>query len=707
MNKRSRHIQLIFFTCLLLISSNSHALVCSLDVDDNGQKDALTDGLLILRHLFGLSGAALTQNAIGANAQRNTPRQIANYLNTVECQQFFDVDGNQSTDALTDGLIIIRKLFGLKGDALIKNAISKNATRVSATKIIEWLDVDNRQQPEPKPEPENLNSADAARFLTQATFGPTDESINKLVETGSYKTWLKQQMATPIGYQLKSTQDYWLKNCPLNRDGKLINHPSEIVDTWEANHGRHNTWWQSVLHGDDQLRQRVAFALSQIFVVSDKPQMLQDSQFGMASYYDTLLKHSFGNYRDLLEDVTLHPAMGLYLGTLRNQKADTERNIRPDENYAREVLQLFSIGVHELNINGTLILENGQPIPTYDQQTIQEFSRVFTGWNYADVNWKTWIGNGSRLLPMIPNEQFHDRNEKELLNGAVLAANQSARADLDATLDNIFNHPNVGPFISKQLIQRLVTSNPTPAYVGRVARAFNNNGNGIRGDLAAVVNAILLDDEARNGHKKIAYFGKLKEPLLRLTHFFRAFDLQPNIKEGSFWEHVSCGRGEYPAYVIGHTWSNLPKLGKEIGQAVLRAPSVFNFYRPDYTPSGMPGKNTLVAPEFQLATENFVINTTNLLNYSIYWAKPTAGVNDEGHSWLDFSQVSPLANNADNLLNHLSRVLLSDTMSDQLRTIIKRHLADPGFQHHDNIKLDKTRDAIALILVSPEYLIQQ
>ena len=704
MNTPYRHIQLILFACFVLISGNSHAMVCSLDVDDNGQQDALTDGLLIIRHLFNLTGPALIQNALGENAQRNTPEQITSYLNAAECQHFFDVDGNQSPDALTDGLMIIRKLFGITGAALTKNAISHNATRTSATDIINWLNADDQTQ---RPEQIRLNSADAARFLTQATFGPTDESIDQLITIGSFQSWLKQQMVEPTSYQLIPTQNYWLKNFPLNDDGQLINHPSEIADTWEARLGRHNVWWQTLLHGKDQLRQRVAFALSQIFVVSDKPQMLGNSQFGMASYYDTLLKHSFGNYRELLEEVTLHPVMGLYLGMLRNQKADALLNIRPDENYAREVLQLFSIGVHELNIDGTIILKNGQPIPTYDQQTVQEFARVFTGWNYADVNWNTWIGHGSRTLPMIPVEEFHDRNEKQLLNDTRLAANQTARTDLNAALDNIFSHPNVGPFISKQLIQRLITSNPTPTYVARIARVFNNDGNGVRGNLAAVISAILLDDEARNGHNTNSSFGKLKEPLLRLSHFFRAFDLQPNTKEGSFWEHQSCGRGEYPAYVIGDSWSYLPSLGNEIGQAVLQASSVFNFYRPDYTPPGMSGKNGLIAPEFQLATENFVINTTNLINCSIYWAKPTSGVNNEGYSWLDFSQVSALAANADDLLDYLNRVLLNGSMSDQLRSIIKRHLADPGFKYHDNIQLDKASDAIALILISPEYLIQQ
>ena len=608
--------------------------------------------------------------------------------------------------ALTPGKHILSD--GTMIEAGVHNTQAVQSGRgVSGKKSWSHIQFQTDNSNNPAPQQEHLTAAAAARFLTQASFGPTDQSISQLTETGSYQTWLRQQIAAPASYQLQPTQDYWLQNCPLNEEGRLINSPSEIADTWEASLGRHNIWWKTVLNGEDQLRQRVAFALSQIFVVSDKPQMLENSQFGMASYYDTLIKHAFGNYRDLLEEVTVHPVMGLYLGMLRNQKADLEHNIRPDENYAREVLQLFSIGVHQLNIDGTLKLDNGLPIATYDQATIQEFARIFTGWNYADVDWREWIGNGNRTLPMMPVEEFHDLGAKRLLNGLELPAQQNARTDLNAALDNIFQHPNVGPFISKQLIQRLVTSNPTPEYVARVASVFNDNGNAVRGDLGAVITAILLDDEARNGHKTLPAFGKLREPLLRLTHAYRAFELQPNKQEGSFWEHESCGRGEYPAYVMGNSWSHLASLEVEIGQANLRSPSVFNFYRPDYVPAGLAADNSLVAPEFQLASENFVVNTANLINYTLFWAKPVTGVNNPGYSWLDLSKVTALANNSDTLLNFLNRVLLNGKMSDQLRNIIKQHLADPGFQYHDEVELDKAKDAIALILISPEYLIQQ
>ncbi len=599
---------------------------------------------------------------------------------------------------LADGTVIEA---GIKSIQNLQSGTGIDGTR-------SWNRIQFQQsQPQTPHQQDKMSTADAARFLTQASFGPTDESIRQLTQLGRYQDWIQQQMELDTNHQLQPTQAYWLKNCPLNEDGDLINSVTEIADTWEASMGRHNLWWQTVLNGKDQLRQRVAFALSQIFVVSDKPQMLENSQFGMASYYDTLLNNAFGNYRNLLEDVTLHPVMGLYLGMLRNQKADPERNIRADENYAREVLQLFSIGVHRLNLDGTLALEDGQPVINYDQKTVQEFARVFTGWNYADVDWEEWIGDGSRVLPMQAVEKFHDRGSKQLLDGFEIPAGQTARVDLEAALDNIFNHPNVGPFISKQLIQRLVTSNPTPAYVERVASVFNDNGSGVRGDLAAVISAILLDTEARNGHKTLPAFGKLKEPLLRLTHLYRAFDLQPTRKEGSFWEHDSCGRGEYPAYVMGDSWSDLSSLGGEIGQAMLHAPSVFNFYRPDYSPAGLAGTNGLVAPEFQLATENFVVNTANLLNYTLFWAEPVTTVNEEGLSWLDFSQIRDLATNTENLLNYLDRVLLNGSMSGQLRAIIKQHLDNPDFQNHDDIQLDKIRDAIALIIISPEYLIQK
>ena len=298
----------------------------------------------------------------------------------------------------------------------------------------------------------------------------------------------------------------------------------------------------------DQLRQRVAFALSEIFVVSNKNGTLAYQPWALASWYDMLAANAFGNYRDLLEDATLHPAMGIYLTHMQNQKADAALNIRPDENYAREVLQLFSIGLVRLGSDGTPLLDGGQPIPTYGQAAVRGFAAVLTGWNwnntgcgpttYVCCTEETYARCGpydynvpAWKLPIQPIEAFHDNtNAKQLLDyagaalpGGVLAPGGSAPVELDAALDNIFHHPNVGPFIGRRLIQRLVTSNPSPAYVQRVASAFNNNGNGVRGDLKATVRAILGDPEARFGQWMFpSTFGKLREPLPQEHQLWRA-----------------------------------------------------------------------------------------------------------------------------------------------------------------------------------------
>jgi uncharacterized protein (DUF1800 family) len=260
---------------------------------------------------------------------------------------------------------------------------------------------------------------------------------------------------------------------------------------------RIDAWWKAVMQSDDQLRQRVAFALSEILVVSDLNNDLRSQPEGMVTYYDLLLTHAFGNFRDLLEAVTLSPIMGTYLSHLGNEKADDALNIRPDENYAREVMQLFTIGLDELNQDGTAKLDaNGNTIATYGQAEIEGFARVFTGWTFAGSE---TFKRKSRdyVAPMQAFEEYHSQRQKTLLNGDIIPQGYSAQESLQLALDNLFNHQNVAPFISKQLIQRLITSNPTPQYVERIASVFNDNGEGVRGDLAAVVKAIYLDDEAR------------------------------------------------------------------------------------------------------------------------------------------------------------------------------------------------------------------
>ena len=553
----------------------------------------------------------------------------------------------------------------------------------------------------------DLTEANAARFLTQATFGPTGEGIDQLISQGSYEGWIDDQIASAPTLLTPGTQAMFqaqYDECIAQSSGSCVSleevttaGADNIFDTESIQH--HFVWWDNAIDAEDQLRQRVAFALSQIMVVSNRPTDLHRSQFALADYYDTLTENAFGNFRDLLEDVSLHAVMGMYLGHVKNERADPDRNIRPDENYAREILQLFSIGLHRLNLDGTPILgTDGRPVPTYGQFEVQEFARVFTGWNFAGVSWTRGHGGADNTLPMEAFEEYHDTDAKVLLDGAPIPAGQTAQQDLDAALDNIFDHPNVGPFIGKLLIQRLVTSNPTPEYVSRVASRFNDNGQGLRGDMGAVVKEILLDPEARNGHDNINGFGKLREPLLRITHLLRTFDASQT--EDAYWEWIVPGG--HPVYAIGFSQTSLDR---RVGQRILRSPSVFNFYQPNYSPPGVVREAGLVAPEFQIVTENSNMAMTNILN-TIIFRNP-----DPRWSILDLDNETNLATDPDALLEHLNLMLMSGDMSNELRAIIRTHLDDPSFDVERFSEEEELRtmvkSAIALIVNSPEYLIQK
>lgn len=538
-----------------------------------------------------------------------------------------------------------------------------------------------------------LSQQQAARFLTQATFGPTQADIDHLMALGSLDAWLNEQFSEPVTLQLPAMRSLAIKMCDLDAaSAQPIRGGSELA--------RAQVWWETAVKGNDQLRQRIALALSEILVVSAKG-VLRFSQYGLADYYDVLANNAFGNFRDLLEQVTLHPMMGRYLSMLRNEKANAELNFHPDENYAREIMQLFTIGVHELNIDGTLVLDaRGKPIPTYGQQEIEEFAKVYTGWDFANSSaWRDqYIGNGDTIHPMKAWEAFHDTSEKHLLNGFVIAAGGTAKQDLDKTLDHLFNHPNVGPFISKQLIQRLVTSNPSPAYVARVASVFNNNGENTRGDLKAVIKAILLDQEARNGYQTMPQtFGKLREPMLRITHLWRAFPAIPVVKQGSFYGGNSCGQGNYDYYKLPFN-GGLAQFETTLGQTVLRSPTVFNFFLPDFSPVGVVHDQNLVAPEFQIATENTHVNTFNAIIFMIR--------GDQRYTSIDITQELPLADSPEQLVDHLNLILLNNLMSPSLRQILLTHLGQT-FPQGDEGKKAKVKDAIKLIVSSPEYLIQQ
>ena len=412
-----------------------------------------------------------------------------------------------------------------------------------------------------------MDSSHAARLLHQASLGPTYEEI--LSAQGlSAEEWIDSQMQLPITYHV----DY-LENYP-NRD-----YPRQI--------NRVDAWWKGSINAPDQLRQRVAYAMSQIFVVSDFNNSLANEPKGMVSYYDMLLENAFGNYRDILETISRSPIMGKYLDHLGNEKADEERNIRPDENYARELLQLFSIGLEELSLNGLVKKDtNGQPIPAYTQADIEGFAKVFTGWTFGASEFWGRPSNNHSIL-MSPFEAYHSTAEKHLISDVVIPANTDAETSLKIALDTIFAHPNIAPFISKQLILKLITSNPSPSYIERVAKIFNDNGQGVKGDLSAVIKAIYLDPEARQFAAPLAYFGKVREPLLKQMQLWRVFKAK------------SLNNRYYTS-----------NLSLQFGQGPLQSPSVFNFYQPDHQPQELSG-SMLVAPELQIANDAYVINTLN------------------------------------------------------------------------------------------------
>jgi uncharacterized protein (DUF1800 family) len=517
--------------------------------------------------------------------------------------------------------------------------------------------------PPPPPPPPPVTKVEAFQLLNQATFGATEAEALDVIAMRE-EQWIADQMLKPASLQLP----HMLSLPPPQFMGQL--HADRV-----------DIWFRNVLLEEDQLRQRVAFALSEIMVVSQLG-ALQQRPFAVADYYDMLAENAFGNYRDLIEQVTLHPAMGVYLSMLGNEKPNPALNIRPDENYARELMQLFSIGLVELNIDGTEVLDgNNQPIPTYDQSVIEGFAHVFTGWTWQG---SPSFGSGrvpvaSQYFPMELWPEFHDTGPKTLLNGVVLPAGQTGEQDLAAALDNIFNHPNVGPFMAIRLIQRLTASNPSPGYVRRVAEVFNNNGSGVRGDLAAVVRAILLDPEARPD-MPMEIDGKLKEPLLRLTQLYKAYN-------------AASASGKYS---LGFSYILL-------GQGPLQSPSVFNFFSPFFAPPGEIRNSNLVAPELEIATEYLNTLFTNYMFFQAFGLNHTNPDLEEDDIFIDFQEEMDVAADPDALIDMVAGKLLGGEISDALRTEIAGMLA----RIPETDTAIRAAETIYFVTTSPEYAYQR
>jgi len=514
----------------------------------------------------------------------------------------------------------------------------------------------------------SITAAAAARFLTQASFGATDASINDVTSRG-YDGWLETQFAAP-----QRSHRAFLESI-IDPARPQQSYRDFVLDSF----------WTQAITGADQLRQRVAFALSEIFVVSQVATPVNQQPRGLADYLDMLGREAFGNFRTLLEAVSRHPIMGLYLSHLRNQKEDPRSGREPDENFAREVMQLFTIGLFELNRNGTTRRDSdGQRIPTYDNDDVMGLARVFTGFSWAgpDTSDQRFLGKiadpDRDVRPMQGYPQFHSTSEKRFLD-AIIPASTGPNESLRIALDTLFAHRNVGPFFGRQLIQRLVTSNPSPAYVSRVAATFNNNGYGVRGDMKAVLRAVLLDAEARDPARLTdPKFGKLREPVLRLAAWARAF--KASSVSGGFRIRSTSD----PA--------------KQLGQTPLRSPSVFNFFRPGYVPPNTSiATAALVAPEFQITGETSV---AGYLNYMRNVISNGAGANADVRS--AYADEIALAGDPQRLVERVELLLTGSQLDASTRTAIRDAAASiPSTSA--NAAANRARLAVFLVMATPEF----
>ena len=509
--------------------------------------------------------------------------------------------------------------------------------------------------PPPAPPPViPLSDIQASRFLGQATMGATRGTINALVARG-INGWLNDQFAMPRA----TTHWDWLVANGYSAATNINNQA-----------GFDATMWRQMIVEPDQLRQRVGMALLDMLVVGIDGLNVNWKQFAMAAYVDVLLDNAFDNFRDILDKITTNAAMASFLTFLGNRKANPTTGAQPDENYARELMQLFTLGLYRLNTDGTLV-GGATPTETYTQLDVTGLARVFTGLVLAN---NTSTTPDRYRLPLVINAAINETGPSSFLNTSTTGGGTAA---IKTALDAIFAHPNVPPFVSKQLIQRMVTSNPSPGYVGRVASAFADNGAGVRGDMKAVIRAILTDGEARaDSMMTDATFGKLREPVMRLTGWARAFN-------------VTSPANTWP---IGDTSSPSTRLGQSMG----RAPSVFNFFRPGYTPPSTAISNAgLVAPEFQITNEQSVVGYVNFINGLVN--------NGSGDAKPDYTDILTKAADSAALVDEVNVVLAAGQLSTATLSSI-RAAVDSVSATATNGPTNRAKIAILLTLASPDYL---
>ncbi len=539
---------------------------------------------------------------------------------------------------------------------------------------------------------------DTVRFLEQATFGPTPALITRVEKIG-FRAFLDQQFAaSPLPYpDLPLMEREPPADCPVNSECRRDNYTMYPLQVH---------FFNNALYGEDQLRQRVAWALSQILVTSSaEPELSLSGR--MRPYQQLLYSNAFGNYRQLLYDIALKPAMGRYLDMVGNRcyggdpggppnpdcPTNPIRGIKPNENFAREILQLFSISVYMLNPDGTPQRDpkTGGFIFSYDNDTIEEFAKIFTGWVFA-VQPRPGVINYVDPMVLQLNvagvEIYHDRGPKNLLNNFVVpacpAGEQCGDRDLNMAIDNIFNHPNVGPFIGKLLIQNLVTSNPSPAYVANVTAKFNDNGSGVRGDLKAVVEAVLLDPEARGDNRPEPNYGKLREPVQVVLNLLRMFNAASD------------------GVLAGSPQANVRNYLGEMDQTPFGAPTVFNFYQFDYQ---LPGERPepVFAPEFGIFSSITALRRANFINTIVFNRIPPLPPDRPAGTQIDLSPLVKLAGDPAALVAELDTLMMHGAMSQDMRDIITNVVS--GIPEKEPER--RAKSAVYLVATSSQYQVER
>jgi len=591
-----------------------------------------------------------------------------------------------------------------------------------------------------------VNRLQAFRLLQQATFGPTESDIKTLQSQGVVR-WLDNQLNQNSAYS--SSIDSHYSHLERYKTIAKMAEPSTYKKDSDFNnnfHGRTSdyqtaAWFENALHGTDQLRQRIALALSELMVISGKKQRTRFRGDSLAGYYDLMAKHAFGNFRTLMGDISRSPGMGLFLSHQGNKKYSSSSNTHPDENFARELMQLFTMGLWEMNQDGSMVKDSsGNPIPSYTQDDVEELAKVMTGYDLKGNSkyGRTNRGSGEEWSsPMEFTSDHHEYASKTLLGTTISSGTSSSSepADLDKALDIIFQHQNVAPHVSKHLITRLVTSNPSSSYINRVSTVFNNDGGGARGNLKAVVRAVLMDHEARGlYYRNQENYGKPKELLLAFTQFLRAFGVQK--LDGWKSRTGASMKGVYQFYYLENV----------LGQAPLRSDTVFNFFAADFVPADSHFiSNNMVAPELQIQSDTILVKYSNLVRTSLASLEKNA-ILDSGSSLSSFAsgrnhtkqnfyinldkelQVLETALDGDTngdyanindsgrketavmtLLQHLDRKIMGGEMPAEYYTALKTHLMNINYGKTKNKTEAKEmiRDAIRFMVSSSFYMIQK